>query len=313
MRRLIIMLFSVLVILLSLLWGREGFILPFTSDTTNSLIFWSLRFPRTLMALFVGASLGVSGLIFQNLFRNSLASPFTLGVSSGAAFGASLSIFLGIGLTALFSFLGAISTVIFVYLVGFVKKSFKPTTLILSGVVASFFFSSAILFMFYFSSNLDTKAIVQWTMGSLSIVGFEGFTYIAPTFFILMIYLWIKRMPLNVISVGDHFAITRGVDPERLRVEVFFLVSILLSFCVALTGPIAFVGLIIPHITKRFYGADFREHFLPTIILSAGFLVFCDFLANNLLPEVILPVGIITSLLGAPFFLSFIIRSKEFH
>ncbi len=310
---LILSVFSLVILLVSLFWGRDGFLLPFSDGANGKVIFWSLRLPRVLMAFVIGGALGVSGLLFQNLFRNSLASPFTLGVSSGSAFGASLSIFLGLGLTSLFSFMGAISTVFFVYLIGFIKRSFKPTTLILSGVVASFFFSSAILFMFYFSNNLDTKAIVQWTMGSLSIVGYDEFLFIAPIFFITMFFLWLKRLELNVISVGDHFAITRGVDPDKLRIGVFFLISILLSFCVALTGPIAFVGLIIPHITKRIYGADFRDHFFPTLIFSAIFLVLCDWLAHNLLSQVILPVGIITSLLGAPFFLSFLVRSKEFH
>ncbi len=297
---------------------------PLSSNELDKIIFYQLRLPRVLLGLIAGAILGGAGLVFQSLFRNNLASPYTLGVSSGAAFGASLAIslqaWLGIsfsttilsfGFPGLMAFLGALITIGFIYLIGKTKRNFHPSVLILSGVVASFFFSSCIVFLHFMNDSYNTKKIIQWTLGDLSVLGFDVFWVIIPVFIFFTLYLLKMSLSLNVMAIGDNFAISRGLNIQRLRMELFILISLCVSIIISFTGPISFVGLIVPHIVKKLWGVDFRENIFPTLVFSGVFLIFCDFIAHIMVPSMILPVGVITSFLGGPFFLLLILKGKE--
>ena len=297
------------IFILRIVFGSEGFISPLTSDVVDHNILLQLRAPRAVLGLISGLVLGLSGLYFQGIFRNNLASPYTLGVSSGAAFGASLGILMGV-YPALTSFCGAILSIAFIFSVSKIKRNFKPNTIILSGVISSFFFSSAIVIIHYFSPAATTQKIIQWTLGDLGIVGFQALYVLFPLCLLGLVWLYFQRMPLSMIAVGDSFAQSRGVGTEKLRKKVFFICSILISFVVSLTGPIAFVGLIIPHLAKRIFGVSPSDAFWGTLMWSATFLLLSDIFSTWVISPRILPVGVITSLLGAPFFLLILLKKN---
>lgn len=282
--------------------GSEGFISPIGLSDIDLNILLQLRLPRGLLGVLAGTILGVSGLYFQAIFKNNLASPYTLGVSSGAAFGASLGISLGL-FPPLLAFFGAMLSIIFIFFISRVKRSFHPNTLILSGVIASFFFSSCIVIIHFFSPAATTQKIIQWTLGDLGIVGYQPLYFLIPVTLLGLFWLSFQKMPLSMIAVGDSFAQTRGVDTETLRKRVFLISSFLISFIVSFTGPIAFVGLIVPHVVKRVFGVSPADSFWGTLIWSASFLLLADILSTWVFAPQILPVGVITSILGAPFFL----------
>lgn len=304
-------LFLGVTLIVRILVGSEGFISPFTVDEVDFNILSQLRLPRALLGVLSGFILGGSGLYFQGIFRNNLASPYTLGVSSGAAFGASLGILFGI-YPAITAFLGAILSVGFIFTISRVKKSFHPNTLILSGVIASFFFSSCIVVIHFFSPAATTQKIIQWTLGDLGIVGFKPLYYLIPISTIGILWMAFKRMPLSMISVGDSFAQSRGVDTDKVRKRVFLVSSFLISMIVSFTGPIAFVGLIVPHLAKRVFGVSPSDSFWGTLCWAAIFLLVSDIVSTWIFAPQVLPVGVITSLLGAPFFLLILMKNKHF-
>ncbi|MCR9206143.1 MAG: iron ABC transporter permease [Halobacteriovoraceae bacterium] len=311
MNLLISILLLVLAILLRVFLGSEGFISPFSPEGVDLKILMQLRMPRAILGMLSGFVLGASGLYFQGIFRNNLASPYTLGVSSGAAFGASIGILLGI-YPAITAFLGALLSIGFIFTISKVKRSFHPNTLILSGVIASFFFSSCIVVIHFFSPATTTQKIIQWTLGDLGIVGFESLYYLVPISLFGLFWLALKRMPLSMISVGDSFAQSRGVDTEKVRKRVFLVSSFLISMIVSFTGPIAFVGLIVPHLAKRVFGVSPSDSFWGTLTWAAIFLLLSDIVSTWVFAPQVLPVGVITSLLGAPFFLLILMKNKHF-
>lgn len=322
----ILILLWIACVAISLVYGQEGFLNPLDLTEVERVIFFDLRLPRMMMGLVSGAILGVTGLVFQNLFRNDLASPYTLGVSAGAAFGASLAItlsslftgavtisFLSIGLTGLSAFLGALLTIFIIYLIARTKKSFHPHLLLLSGVVASFFFSSCIVFLHFINDSFNTKKILHWTLGDLSTIGYEPFYILVPTALLIILYLFKKALALNTMAIGDTFAIARGLNIDRLRLEVFILLSLGVSVVISVSGPIAFVGLIVPHMIKKIWGVDFKEALVPTLLASGAFLIVCDVLSQSLMSSTVLPVGVITSFFGGPFFLFLILKKKDLY
>jgi len=307
---------SVLVLMICVLLGQEGFLYSIKPEVRDIILF-KLRLPRVSLAFLVGGSLGVCGLVFQAIFRNSLASPYTLGVASGGAFGASLAISLGLSGSflffdsiSLFAFLGALITIAFIFSFGYIKKSFNPNQLILTGVVVSFLFSSSILLLHFFSNDFSAKKMIQWTLGDLSIVSFDRVLHILPIAFIGTFLLYRKRGPLNLLLVGPVFAQSRGVKVEKELKEVFLISSFMIGASVALVGPISFVGLILPHITKRLWGVKFERVLLPCFLLSGLFLCVCDLISRVVMAQVTLPVGIVTSVIGAPFFLWVLLKEN---
>jgi iron complex transport system permease protein len=278
-------------------------------EPTAVSIFWQLRLPRVLLALLGGAALALSGLGFQTLFRNPLAEPYTLGVSGGAALGAVLALrmeggqLLGLPLVALASFAGALAATALIVGLALRRQGVETSTLLLAGVAVSLSCSAIILFLQYLADSTQTFRMVRWMMGGLSVVGYTEVLWLLPWVLGGAAVLLSLRWELNLLLTGEELAASRGVDLGRLRFKVLLATSLMIGALVAVAGPIGFVGLIVPHVLRRFVGHD---HLLlaPACLLGGGaFLTLCDAAARTVMAPAELPVGILTALLGGPFFL----------
>lgn len=283
--------------------------------TSGARIFWDIRVPRVLLAFVVGATLSVCGMSFQAVFRNPLATPFTLGVSGGAAFGAVAAIklgldysFYGFSTPQFFAFLGALASIFIVYGIAKAKKGFTVTTMLLTGVAMSFFFSALIMFIQYAADFAHSFAMVRWMMGNLAVVGYRQVLEASVLAGVGMLVIFTKRSDMNLLTTGDEIAAGRGVDVERSLRTIFVAVSLACGATVAVCGPIGFVGLIIPHIMRLLFGGD---HFdlTPACLVGGGiFLVICDTFARTIISPAEIPIGVITAMLGGPFFIWLLFR-----
>ena len=279
-----------------------------TGDATSAAVVWKLRLPRVLLALLAGGGLALSGASFQTLFRNPLAEPYTLGLASGAALGAVFAVHLGVasgGLPILFlgSLLGALMVSLVILGLAATRRGLATSTLLLAGIAISLSCSAIILFVQYVSDFTKTFLMVRWMMGGLAVVGYREVFWTAPWVFAGSAVLLFHRWDLNLLLAGEELAASRGVDLSRLRWVVLATVSAMVGALVAVTGPIGFVGLIVPHILRRWTGHD-HLHVLPACLLGGGvFLALCDLVARRVMAPAELPVGVLTALLGGPFFL----------
>ncbi len=279
-------------------------------------IFWTLRFPRVLLSFVEGASLGVAGSAMQGLFRNPMADPYVLGVSSGASLGAVLGIVLGIGrvlgLWALpiLAFCGALISTVAVYLLATKGGRTDTWTLLLSGIAVSSLVSAIIAFlMVFFRQRLEE--IVFWTMGGLSRASWKSLGFSIPYAIIGMRTLYFQSKALNAFSFGEEAAFHMGVSVEKIKRRILWASSLATASCVAFTGPIGFVGLIVPHVVRILIGPDHR-HLIPLSAIAGGnVLILADLLARILVPPLEIPVGVITSLFGAPFFLYLLAKARR--
>ncbi len=285
------------------------------NDPGGMDILLKLRIPRVLTAFFAGAALAASGMIFQALFRNPLATPFTLGVSGGAALGATLYIrfgapllLFGISGTSLAGFAGAGGAVLLVYGLTRMKSSFSSSTLLLAGIAVNLFFSSLILLMQYFSDPGETFRIIRWLMGGFSVVGFTTPINLAIFVSIGVLIAAFLTREMNLLLTGEELAGARGVAVERTKKLLFLSASLMTGAAVAFCGPVAFVGLMVPHIGRRLIGSDHRKLFPAVILFGGAFMVVCDGLARTLVAPVEMPSGLITALLGGPFFIWLLLR-----
>lgn len=287
-------------------------------DPTAASIFWQIRLPRILLALLGGAALATSGLGFQTLFRNPLAEPYTLGVSSGAALGAVIALrfeggqFLGLSLVGLASFAGALGATALIVGLALRRQGIQTSTLLLAGVAVSLSCSAIILFLQYLADSTQTFRMVRWMMGGLSVVGYTEVLWLLPFVLGGSAALFALRWELNLLLTGEELAASRGVDLARLRRYVLLATSLMIGALVAVAGPIGFVGLIVPHMLRRFVGHD-HLYLVPACILGGGaFLTLCDAAGRTILSPAELPVGILTALLGGPFFLWLLVwRRRE--
>jgi iron complex transport system permease protein len=287
-------------------------------DPTVASIFWQIRLPRILLALLGGAALAVSGLGFQTLFRNALAEPYTLGISSGAALGAVLALrfeggqFLGLSLVGLASFAGALGATALIVGLALRRQGIQTSTLLLAGVAVSLSCSAIILFLQYLSDSTQTFRMVRWMMGGLSVVGYTEVLWLLPWVLGGSAALFALRWELNLLLTGEELAASRGVDLARLRRLVLLATSLMIGALVAVAGPIGFVGLIVPHMLRRVVGHD-HLFLVPACILGGGaFLTLCDAVGRTVMAPAELPVGILTALLGGPFFLWLLVwRRRE--
>jgi len=288
---------------------------PF-ADNIDAQIFFIARLPRALAAALVGGTLAAAGVVFQGLLRNPLATPFTLGVSSGAALGAMLAITFGwtlgnLGLPAVpvASFVGSIGAVAVVYLLSRARHGGLSTnTLLLAGVTMNAFFSALILFVQYFADFADTYRTLRWLMGDLDVSAYQPLVAALPLLLAAFaLFAWLAR-PLNLLSLGVDSAETHGLDVRRAQRVAFFSASLATGAAVSVGGPIGFVGIIVPHMVRKMVGADHRVVLPASALFGAAFLVGCDILSRTLMAPVELPVGIITALIGGPFFLWLLVR-----
>jgi iron complex transport system permease protein len=280
-------------------------------------IYWQLRLPRQCVAFLAGAGLALGGLAFQALFRNPLATPFTLGTASGASLGASFFIWtgwsfhlLGISGTTLFAFGGALLALGIIYLLSRARRGFPTETMLLAGVALSFLFSSLILLLQYLANQVHSLLILRWLMGGLDVVGFQSLWEALPLVGLGVLVLVWRRWDLNLLAAGEDLAAGRGLDVEHAKLWVMAAVGLMVSAIVAITGPIGFVGIMIPHVCRLVLGPDHRTLTGATLLLGGLFLPLCDTVARMLLAPAEMPVGIITALLGGPFFIWLLIKQR---
>ncbi len=287
-----------------------------TWSEKEAAIILKIRLPRALSAIMVGAALSLAGAVLQALLRNPLADPFVLGISSGAALGAVLAILLGCGASLLgnlaipgVAFLGALLTIFLVYFISRVAGRVPTQTMLLAGVIVNSFFSAIIMFLISATSNEKLHGVTFWLMGNLEFLPWQFFK---PVFFyllsggLLIIYL---AKDLNLLSLGEETAAELGVEVEKLKKFSFLLTSLITGAVVAFSGLIGFVGLIIPHLVRLLWGPDHR-FLLPAVAILGGlFLLVADTLARTIMAPNEIPVGVITALSGAPFFI-YLLRKK---
>jgi len=282
-------------------------------------IFFRLRLPRVLLAAIVGGSLAVAGATFQALLRNSLAEPFTLGIAGGASFGAVVAIHLGLaagvlGVPAvpLAAFLGAVLSVAIVWFLARSGRRVPTVTLLLAGVTVNVFFSAAILLVNYLADLSQVHRMIHWMMGGIDTVGFDKVVRTLPFAAVGTAILWIQARSFNVLSLGEETARSLGVEVERTKLVAFGAASLVTGAAISASGPIGFVGLIVPHGVRLVLGPDHRV-LVPVSALAGGaFLAVCDTVARTVLGSGELPVGVLTGLLGGPFFVWLLkTRSRE--
>ncbi len=283
------------------------------SDPSSSYIVMEVRLPRILSAALVGASLAVSGVVFQAILLNPLADPYTLGISSGAAFGASLALLINTSLLItlsipLFAFTGAVLTLFTVIRLSTFENQISAQTLILSGVIVGAILSAGISFLKYIADE-QVAALIFWLMGSFASATWSGTALLLSSLlFGLAITLYFSR-ELNIMSLGQRSSEALGVDTFRIRKILLVNASLQTSVCVALTGIIGFIGLIVPHFMRYLAGPDNRK-LIPASALGGGtLLVTADTLTRAILP-VEVPIGVLTALIGGPFF-CLIFRKKQ--
>ena len=311
---LIILVTTISILLISPYLGLNSTISP----EIQHHILTQLRIPRILFAFIAGAGLAVCGMVFQAMFRNPLATPFTLGVASGASLGAALYVFLGFSFSLMSldgstfaAFLGALIAISFVYSISRLRNGFSPETLLLTGVAISFFFSSLILFTQYMSNVSDSFQILRWLMGNLTTERYRDVLQLLPFVSICIgVILWLGR-ELNLLMAGDEIALSRGLAVQKTRYLLFFVTSLCVGAIVALCGPIGFVGMMVPHICRLLIGSDHHWLTPATLLFGGGFLIICDTIARLIIAPAEIPVGVITTLLGGPFFLWLLIRSRN--
>jgi iron complex transport system permease protein len=280
---------------------------PFFPDATAGLIVYSVRMPRVLAALLVGAGLAAAGTAMQGLFRNSMADPYIIGTSSGAALGAAVAIvFLGGMFLPVFAFVGATGATFLVYALATRNGRAPVETLLLTGVALSMFFSAILSFLMY-SAGKSLHQIVYWMMGGFWTVGWGDISLsllIIAGCFILIVY----AKDLNILSLGEEDAVHLGVNVETFKRILLFVSSFVTGIAVAIAGSIGFIGLITPHVMRLVVGPDHRVLF-PTAMVAGGiFLLWADTITRTFLGD--MPVGVITAFVGAPFFV-FLLRRRS--
>jgi len=289
--------------------------IPF-ADNLDAQIFFLARLPRVLAGAVVGAALAAAGVVLQALLRNPLATPFTLGVSAGAALGAMLAISAGaaVGIGALSpvplaSLTGAFVAAAIVYTLA--TKPGRPMStavLLLAGVTLNSFFSALILFVQYMSDFAEAYRTVRWLMGDLDVGGVAPIAAVLPLVVLAFALFAVLPSSLNLLSVGADTAATRGVDVARTQRIAFFGATLATSAAVALAGPIGFVGIVVPHLVRLMTGVDHRITLPASALFGAAFLVGCDLVARTVLAPVEVPVGVVTAMIGGPFFLWLLVR-----
>lgn len=287
----------------------------FRGQWPDAQIYFEVRWPRTLLGVLCGGGLAIAGVLFQAVLRDPLATPYTLGISSGASLGAVVAIVTGLqtfgGLPALWAaaFIGSAATLALVLGVAAEGRRVSSFTLLLAGVTINGIVMSVIMLLHNLASVRQSFAIVHWLMGNLDPVG--GSTLMALAALVLPVSFWLclRARHWNLIAVGEEWAATRGASPARLLLEGYIAGSVLTAALTAITGPIGFVGLVVPHALRLKLGGDHRLLMPASFFIGAAFLVVCDTVARTILP-VELPVSVITALAGGPFFIA-LLRSRR--
>lgn len=293
-------------------------------DSVTSQVITRIRLPRIIAAIITGTALAVSGAVSQSLLRNPLASPFTLGISSSAAFGAAFAImFLGAGSTfssaadaviidnqyivAASAFIWSLVSIAVIVLLSRIRQA-NPEVIILSGVILSSLFSAGISALQFFANDVQLASIMFWSFGDLGRASWDDITLILVFLIPALLYFLKNSWSYNSLKTGDDYAKSLGVNPERIRLTGMVIASLITAFTVAFYGIIGFIGLVVPHIMRRIIG-NHEAYLIPaSAIFGSLLLLLADTFARTIISPVILPVGIITSFIGAPLFIFLLIR-----
>lgn len=288
-------------------------------ETKNSTIIWNVRLPRVCTALVIGTGLAVAGCVMQNVLRNPMASASTLGVSQGACFGAATAIvFLDGGIqvgntvanftvtsiptVSLMAFSGGMITTIVILALSRGRRA-TPSSMVLAGVALSSIFSGMTTLIQYFADDVKTASLVYWTFGSLNKATWQQIGIMAIVVAAAFLYFWYNRLHFNAMEAGVATAKSLGVPVDRLTVLSMILCALVASISVAFAGSIGFIGLIAPHIMRRFVGNDYRFLLPGSALGGAVLMLLADVASRIILPPVVLPIGALTSFLGGPMFL----------
>jgi len=297
--------------------GLSSFIDVENLDKQAVVVISQIRLPRIFMALVVGMALASTGVIFQGLFRNPMADPFVIGVSAGGAFGAAMALFfssavvlLNISVTTIFALIGALGTTFLVYSIASSSGKVSVVTLLLSGIALSAMLSAMTSLVIVFREN-DLARIVFWLMGGLTAASWQKLYIITPVIISLIIISGFYMRDLNIISMGDERAIQMGVQTDKVKRTLLVLASIIAALAVSVSGVIGFVGLITPHIIRLIVGPDHKILFPASVLAGGIVLLGSDTIARTVLIPREIPVGIITSIVGVPFFLYLLVKSRQ--
>ncbi len=287
-------------------------------ENVDAQIFFVARLPRVLSGALVGATLAAAGVVLQAVLRNPLATPFTLGVSAGGALGAMLAIafglevgMMGVSSIPIASFAGSLVAIGIVYwLASSQKRGLSTNVLLLAGVTLNSFFSALILFVQYLSDFTESFRTIRWLMGDLDVGSYSPLIAALP--FVVAAFAVFAILPrtLNVLTLGDDVAAARGVEVVRTQRLAFLSASLATGAAVSLGGPIGFIGIIVPHLVRLMVGSDHRIVLPAAALFGAAFTVLCDLSARTIMAPLELPVGIITALIGGPFFLWLLVKKS---
>jgi len=289
--------------------------IPF-ADNVDAQIFFVARLPRVLAGACVGATLAAAGVVLQAMLRNPLATPFTLGVSAGASLGAMLAIVFGASVTfgplspvPLASLAGAgVASAIVYRLATMQGRAMSTSVLLLAGVTLNSFFSALIMFVQYIADFAQVYRATRWLMGDLDVGSLQPIAAALPLLLIAFALFALLPSSLNLLSVGVDLAAARGVDVARTQRLAFLSTSLATASAVSLAGPIGFIGIVVPHLVRLMVGVDHRIVLPASALFGAAFLVGCDVVARTILAPIEVPVGVVTAMLGGPFFLWLLVR-----
>ncbi|HJN17504.1 MAG TPA: iron ABC transporter permease [Armatimonadota bacterium] len=287
------------------------------ADARNRSIVWQIRLPRLFLAFLVGAGLAASGVVMQAFFQNPMAAPYVVGVSAGAALGATIGFviwsgtsLLGLSGRTLFAFIGAIGVTTLVYMLSRRGGRVLTATLLLTGMAVSALASALCSLLLMVARTQDVSLVVFWLMGSVAGRGWLAVWVLVGPVLLGLIAVYIFSRELNVLLMGEETAHHLGVNVERTKLVLLFLSSILAAACVSMTGMIGFVGLMVPHLIRSITGPDHRVLLPAAAVGGALLLALADVVARTVVAPVEIPIGIVTSILGCPFFLYLLHRSR---
>jgi len=307
---------------LAILARKIGLELPFAFTAQQESVLLFIRLPRVILGLAVGAALAVSGAVLQSLFRNPLADPGLIGVSSGSALAVSAAIVLGE--TFAFSllsfnkpyflpfaaFFGGLAATMFIYRIGRKKVGANVATMLLAGIAVNAFAVAGIGLMSFLATDAQLRNITFWNLGSLGGASWTNLAVSVPLILISLFFLLRLARSLNVVLLGEAEARHLGVNTERLKRQAICLVALVVGASVAVSGAIGFVGLIVPHLLRLTIGADHRFLLRNSAVSGAILLLGADLLARNILSPAEIPIGILTAIIGAPFFIWLLLRKN---
>lgn len=308
--------YNVLITILESIPGVGKYMEGNVSDT-HFLIVFMVRMPRIIMASIVGMGLAVVGASFQSLFKNPMADPHVLGISSGAAFGAALAIVIDVpgviaslSLVTVSAFIGAISTTIVIYSIAQVRGKVTTVNLLLAGVAVSFLMTSMISMIMVFNQE-EVNKIVFWMMGSFNASSWRNISIAAPVVIIGTIVIYFFHRDFNLMLVGEDSAKSLGVETEKLKKIIIIISSMIIAVSVSFSGIIGFVGFLVPHMVRIIFGPNNKALIPFSAIMGAIFLLSSDTAARTIASPAELPVGAVTALIGSPYFIYLLIKMKK--